>query len=608
MTGITTTSLVVAIASLLIGAFVIIKFCTEQFDKPIMRADDNDPWKSVMTRYLAPPNQYLLGFSTYVAALIIIFVAVSIVGPVPVSVIGKALAGEVPSGNLVDTISLSSFVKDYSTFPILVAFYIVGLNPNLPQALNFEAVVRSIARRIAHIPKNVELMFNYMRFSDFDPSDRKLEEAWSAMDLRVPAANGADLRNILPILNRTVVLYVYAATLSGDLTFGPAADVEPKMSLEVFKQFRNEIRSIGVNIVVINTHLSELGKLSESDRHRAIQDSQRDLTKNLERLYVILACALTVKGLERVSDTLLAIGFTSHYPPRQGIPWNPILNVVVPSMIILFVACIVAAQTFQGIAQQSNIPTDTGAILQLLIVILVVHSFAIGNALSLRTRLISSDKYFPEGGGAPIVAYGKIFLKCAIISFVLYLVLDINQFVGYRAPDPNGNIPTLWTAAQTYGYNFLKWTIVPGALGVMTAITVDRPADRVTQRAISGVAEGAALALAAWLAVRLTAPNAPTGYIVFNFIIYGGLGGVFGYFLPPALGRYWKALESHLPEKVSVLRTSVHEHFRDIQQFTEWLNARDSAHLGGRRPVDILTEQDGLQRLTTLVSQTRSKV
>jgi hypothetical protein len=39
----------------------------------------------------------------------------------------------------------------------------------------------------------------------------------------------------------------------------------------------------------------------------------------------------------------------------------------------------------------------------------------------------------------------------------------------------------------------------------------------------------------------------------------------------------------------------------------EWLNARN-ARLDGKRPLDMLTEESGLEKLTTLVTETRTKV
>ena len=48
---------------LLVGAFVVLMFCFDQFDKPIMDQEDNDPWKFVAPRNLTPRWQYLVGFS-----------------------------------------------------------------------------------------------------------------------------------------------------------------------------------------------------------------------------------------------------------------------------------------------------------------------------------------------------------------------------------------------------------------------------------------------------------------------------------------------------------------------------------------------------------------
>src|ERR1700676_2570066 len=76
-------ALLVFVICLILGAFVIIKFCIDQFEQPSSASDENDPWKFVVPRFLTPRRQYRLGFSIYCGALILIFVGASILGPGP---------------------------------------------------------------------------------------------------------------------------------------------------------------------------------------------------------------------------------------------------------------------------------------------------------------------------------------------------------------------------------------------------------------------------------------------------------------------------------------------------------------------------------------------
>ena len=99
----------------------------------------------------------------------------------------------------------------------------------------------------------------------------------------------------------------------------------------------------------------------------------------------------------------------------------------------------------------------------------------------------------------------------------------------------------------------------------------------------------------------------PLGYYIFNGIIYGGIGAVFGYVLPEGVKRYWDALAKGLPDRISVLRTAIAQYFHDIQQFQQWLNTPNDG-LQGKRPLDILSEDTGEQRLVSFVSQTRRQV
>jgi len=94
---------------------------------------------------------------------------------------------------------------------------------------------------------------------------------------------------------------------------------------------------------------------------------------------------------------------------------------------------------------------------------------------------------------------------------------------------------------------------------------------------------------------------------IFYFAIYGCLGCVLGAILPAEIRRYRAAEEKRLPDRISVLRTALFQYFYDIQQFQDWLNSYNS-DLGGRRPLDVLGEDSGIQRLTELVTGTKAKI
>ena len=62
-----------------------------------------------------------------------------------------------------------------------------------------------------------------------------------------------------------------------------------------------------------------------------------------------------------------------------------------------------------------------------------------------------------------------------------------------------------------------------------------------------------------------------------------------------------------MPDRIAVLRTSVLRYFYDIHQFTEWLYAHNPA-LDGKRPLDVLVEETGVQRLIAFVGETRKPI
>jgi hypothetical protein len=244
---------------------------------------------------------------------------------------------------------------------------------------------------------------------------------------------------------------------------------------------------------------------------------------------------------------------------------------------------------------------------------LVVHLVATAEALRLRAHLISRDEYFLDDTGSPqAIAIVKLAVSCFLLSLGFYLFLNLGQLIsGLKdsagpALDPTiekqSSAELIWNYLKTY----TVWSFVPACCGVMTAWAVGRSDETRLARMIGGSAQGGMMAVVALVSVSLAA-SAPLGFYVFTVVLYGGLGLILGYMLPIAIRRHWAALEKRLPDKIAVLRTSVLQYFRDIQQFTEWLNRKNDV-LEGKRPLDVLSEETGVQKLTALVAQTRPKV
>lgn len=600
----TSKALAVFATCLIIGGFVIYRYCLDQFDTPDA-PNENDPWRFVVPSLLTDRRQYLLGFSVYCGLIMLGYLILSFAGPKLVLEIAKAIPGA--------DVGVIDAVQKETTFPILVAFFIVGLNPklSLPSGLDFEVFIRRLAHRIAYIPKNMDRLFNHMRFSEFDLAPDRITEAWSLIDLRRPTLDAPDLKSTAPLLDRLVLLYVRAAALAGDVESQDATYMRSEVELEVFKQFRTKVAEVLVGLEAFYARQTELDKLSPADRHKAILSGQRDLIMRLEFLYVIFACALTVKGMDRLTERLRTIGFTTAFPPEPGIPWNPILKVVMPSALVLLLACYLLAH-FQNTDLQlkipiNNLPTTGIDLFQLISTVVIVHSMAIAVSMASRTRLIRAERYHSETGSATVMACLLIFGRCYIISTGWFLVIFFPNLVWGLQQD--GQFATPFIA---YLKLVVAWSIVPGVTGIMTAITIDRAAGTLFDRVISGIMQSAATATAAILVTNWTQASdvaPPLAYTAYSFygVVYGGLGFVFGYMLPAAVHRYWQAQANRMPDRIAVLRTSVLRYFYDIQQFTEWLYANNPA-LDGRRPLDVLVEETGVQRLIAFVGETRKPI
>lgn len=586
--------------SLGVGAFVVFMYSLDQFGKPTIDRNGNDPWNFIPPPYLTPPQQYLRGFFFYCGTIILVFLAISMLGPTRTLEIVKS-AG----------ISTGKFdLKDIPTFPIVVAFFIIGVNPTLrlPSYLNYEAKLRRFAHRIAYIPKNMDTIFNSMMASDFDLSPQKVDQAWESVNLRRPTLDAPDLHDIRPLLDRTVVLYVLALKLAGEGEYDAGEELVNNLSLMVFRQYRERIEDIEINLQAAHARLVELNIPGGPDRKKSILTAKREIIKGRDFLYAIFACAITSKGMERISVRLRTLGFTSPVRRPPGVPWDPILRTIFAAAIVLAAALTVTS--FVSLGTPDRTTPGQAEIPPLLARTLFVNFFIVVGAIRIRTRLIGAGKYYSEIGKMRAVAFVILFMKCAAIGFVLFSATYITTLIPLaiaavlNTPQLSPPTEVIWSLLET----FAVWAFVFAWGGTMTAYTNDWPSNRLSDKLVSGFVQGSVMAGGSFLANEYTSGGAAgAGLLYFYIILYGGLGFVIAFMLPAAIRAYWDALSNQLPDKVEILRTDVLQYFYSIQQFTEWLYMRNE-RLNGKRPFDVLAEETGLQQLTSFVAQTRNRV
>lgn len=155
--------------------------------------------------------------------------------------------------------------------------------------------------------------------------------------------------------------------------------------------------------------------------------------------------------------------------------------------------------------------------------------------------------------GVSLTAYLKIFLLCFVASLLVYLVLNSPSLIRSLLPSA-GNPPlTLLRAVPPYFNIYVLWALVPACCGAMSAYTIDRPADTLAQRAISGLLLGTTMGVVAIIVAKMLpdlppdatsrAANINFWFDAYNLVVYGGLGGIIGFMLPAALRRYWQSIE-----------------------------------------------------------------
>lgn len=611
------TDQIVFVICLVIGEIALFKFCLEQFEKPTQTKSEKDPWPFIVPKFLASPRQYLLGFSFYLGILTLLFVFFSFLLYLKPEVLAKMIAGISKAQSVSSLSAQPSAAPQQSdipsvfgpTSPIVIAFAIVGLNPNfkLPKYLDIELLIRKAGLRIAYIPKGMNDIFVFMRYAgytDFTVPERELKETWNEVGIRPVKSDLEELKPAIELMNHVAFFYGRAATLAGELNLPLAAAISDNLNIDVFRAYRSDIQRVLTMLQAAQGRISEQVGAPQEDHSQAVQEIQRDLNQCLEFLYTLFACAITAKGTERLSERLRAFGITKPYPPQPQIPWNPILLVTGASAFVLFVGWAAASETLlasrPGLAA-SGIPLNTVDIGRWLLNAFLVHIVAIALSTRIRTRLIDRDKYVSVTGSTNVSAYATIFFKCAAACFCCYAILTSTILLNVLTSEPDAHF--LRVFLSFYFVFCAAWSLVPASCAVMTAMTLDRRSEKFVDRIQSGVLEAVVMGCAALLAVELVSWAAPAlaappeiapAIRLFTVIVYAGLGLVFGSILPSAITRHRRALESRLPERISTLRNAVSGSFIDMEGFYRWLRT-NNAKLGGRRPLDVLEDESGLQ-------------
>ena len=452
-----------------------------------------------------------------------------------------------------------------------------------------------------------------MRFSKFSPAPEIVSEAWKATPLRPIVSDAGDLERAAPLLDKGMVLYARAATLSGDRNMASAKALSAFFNLDVFRRYRQQLQNVFVSLQAIHGRLAIQASTASSDQKEPMQDIERDLIKNIEFLYILFACAITAKGPDRVNERLRALDFEPTNLIRSGVPWQPILKVAAAAAGILFMAMLIARRTIHSSRFTSVVPAETFDLLVLLTKIMAVNTFSVAQAMRFRSRYILLGKILFAGIG--IRPDYRLYENLRDLRRLVVAVLRHRQCC--RSHQPDFLTTRRIQSAGGVELHLFQPDLVagPGLCGVAAAVSLDRPSNTYSRRSqsalIAGGAVGGGAILVGIIIARLLPSLAGDPGIVCSLadILFRHLcclGAILGAVLPEEIRRYRAAEEKRLPDRFSVLRTPVFQYFYDIEQFQDWLNSSDSA-LGGRRPLDILGEESGLQKLTELVADRRPR-
>src|SRR6266446_8434092 len=157
---------------LALGAAIVIVFfySYRRFGEPTVERSSEDFVTQLLPKYLATKEEYSGGLLTYIASMILILVAFSLLGPPVLNLVG------------VTTDKVPGLV-----IPIVVAFALVGLLPNVRYLKDIEWHIRYFAHQRAFIPAAALATAETLTAAGFDFSQYRETEALAEMEGVDPA-------------------------------------------------------------------------------------------------------------------------------------------------------------------------------------------------------------------------------------------------------------------------------------------------------------------------------------------------------------------------------------------------------------------------------------
>jgi len=546
-------------------------FCRKKFDERSVTGNSDYVYQ-LLPSELATRQEYNKGFLTYFGTIVFVVVALSLLGPKDLSLLGIRL----------DDVSVNFK-------PVYLAIVLMGIVPNIPVLQDIEKWLRQYAHEMAYIPRSAlataekltvaefdfsgytgeALQSNEIRGvdpSDFKQSRRTLEYAWARLCCLIYQQNSVLISGADSI--ETSLLRAYEKDL--ELIEKDKKSMEPEVALYRSERAKNP--------------------------GYANKELETAIRNDLYKLYILLGCAVRLKkqphndpsvALERIGFRL---GKAEAHRTNADLKLVAIALIAGCALVLEFIA--VALAQFNLWPRSPVFPATFEKMQTDFVWALVPYVAAIMAADFIRERAIHNRSWFDAAGRTNAASYVRVVLVAGVAGFAALtawgaifawpsiLGLKSDAFYALIAATTGGFY--VWYLDNVeLGPRPLRWR----EIGYQAALT-----------AISALIA----ATAAWSIVLGESPNSFVDKIVLVGAIGLAVGAVLGWYIPRAAAfARIDPLREAKKDRVHRLEMAAAERLGAVESGT-WLD-RPHAALGNRSPRETAGSVEGFEQALALL-------
>ncbi len=515
---------------LALGAAIVIVFfySYRRFGEPTVERSSEDFVTQLLPKYLATKEEYSGGLLTYIASMILILVAFSLLGPPVLNLVG------------VTTDKVPGLV-----IPIVVAFALVGLLPNVRYLKDIEWHIRYFAHQRAFIPAAALATAETLTAAGFDFSQYRETEALAEME----GVDPADFDR-----PRGSTLYDWARLSC--LLYALKSRYDAYLDGEMLNRYEHDLDGIYQRRQSLLSAAVEFKRMRLENPRYTDERLRQQLRIALWQLYILVGCAARRKLGQ--GEDICGV--------QTGLWW--------PSA------------DFPAKAYETFIWSISAGI---------THGAAIFGSEHIRSSLNRKDRWFSTQGSvraANPANYVRVAVGCGVVGFVVISLWSLL----FQTPT--------WGLVQGAS----AFALLPAATGAFYAYHLDnvelgtRPPRRweiLAQALVTGAA--GFIAAGVWLSLGETAWTEGLDWVLLVTVLGTVVGASLGWYLPDAAAtRKYNPLNDAKKERALSLEAMATERFDSYDTADEWLKT-PLPLLKGIAPIAAAATIEGYQDAVALL-------